>query len=68
MNEILLNLAHLMLLNYCREHNINTSGTYCRKQCRGFSYLLWKNDPDDPHCPAIARVTFHKNKMPTFGW
>lgn len=72
MNQILLNLANRMLIDYCLEQGINCSGTYCVKDGRGFSYSLCA-DPHsrkdvDPRFPAVARITFHKHQAPTFGW
>ena len=71
MNEILLNMANHLLIEYCRAKNIDCSGTYCAKAGRattkGFSYELRKQRPEDVRFPAVARITFHKNQTPTYG-
>ena len=72
MEQILKNMANRLLIEHCREREIDCSGTYCAKDGRGFSYVL-NIDPHsrkgvDPRFPAIARITFHKNGVPTFGW
>lgn len=68
MNEILLNMANHLLIEYCKERGIDCSGTYCRKDGRGFSYTLRYKQPD--HWPVLdcARITFHKSSVPTYGW
>lgn len=68
MNEILLNTALWMLNDYCEERGISQAGTRCVKDGRGFSFVLRKERPDDPRWPDIARITFHKNRRPSFGW
>lgn len=113
MNEILQNMANLLLIDYCRANNIDCSGTYCTKDGRGFSYIMRKDKWGCPRCAgigrvnsfpqseqnnscivapnsdaslrdlsngltsvcgqclngdAIARITFHKSKVPTYGW
>jgi len=72
MEQVLRNMANHSLIEYCREQGIDCSGTYCTKDGRGFSYVL-NIDPSvrkdiDPRWPSIARITFHKNAVPTFGF
>jgi len=45
MEQILKNMANLLLIEHCRERKIDCSGTYCAKDGRGFSYVL----NIDPH-------------------
>jgi hypothetical protein len=63
MKAILLNLAMIELGKFCRENNINCSGTYTVKAGRGFTY----NYVDQATGQIIiASVTFHKSQVPTF--
>lgn len=71
MQQILHNMALIMLTTFCREHSIDCSGTYCVKNGRGFTYSL-RADPYsravDPLGPIveIASITFHKSSVPTY--
>ena len=62
MLEILLNLANLMLIDYCQRTNIDCSGTYCYKMGRGFKFGLRSERISE----TIATVTFTKNSRPIF--
>lgn len=68
MEQVLKNLANQMLIEYCKAKSIDCSGTYCTKDGRGFSFTLRKQKPEDIRWPDIARITFHKNQTPTYGW
>lgn len=72
MKEILHNMARRLLIEHCLETGIDCSGTYSKKDGRGFSYVLCADPhsrPDiDPRFPSVARITFHKNSAPTYGW
>lgn len=60
MKEILHNIAHLDALNYCKENNIDPSGTHLIKYPRTFTYALIKYEDDR----AILTTTFYKNRTP----
>lgn len=68
MKQILLNMANHLLIEFCKQQGIDCSGTYCVKDGRGFSYVLNKEKPEDIRWSAIARITFHKSQVPTYGW
>lgn len=63
MKEILFNLAMLDVLSFCKENNIDCSGTYLYKCKRGFTYILAKESKDD-YKRGILSVTFYKNRIP----
>lgn len=65
MEQVLKNMAMLELLNFCREHKIDCSGTYCVKDGRGFNYKLVDQETGQR---TIARVTLHKAQAPTFSY
>jgi len=62
MQEILLNLANIMLLDYCKTMKINPSNSFVRKEGRGFKYSIC----DYPTGKPFAQVTFNKSQVPTF--
>lgn len=64
MQQILLNMANHLLIEYCLTLSIDCSDTRCIKDGRGFSYSLLRNT--NGH--SVARITFHKNQVPTYGW
>lgn len=64
MQDILLNLAHLHLLDYCKEQKIDTSNSFVKKMGRGFTYGL----ADYPSGKVFAQVTFTKNTTPAYWW
>lgn len=71
MEQVLRNMANYLLIEYCKEHNIDCSATYVTKDGRGFSYCLVVDNnvrPDFPPSCALARITFHKSQVPTYGW
>lgn len=60
MKEVLSNLANFMLVQYCRENQIDCSGTHIVKAKRGYFYCLVVNNNGE----QIASITFYKNKPP----
>lgn len=64
MDKILLNLANIHLLEYCRQMGIDPSGSYVRKMRRGYVYGLC-NQSDDR---VFAQVTFKKSAVPEYWW
>ena len=65
MEQILQNMANYLLIEYCRTQHIDCAGTICVKDGRGFSYILRATKDARG---TIARITFHKNQVPTYGW
>lgn len=63
MNQILANMALMMLTEFCVANNINCSGTYVKKEGRGFTYSLRDQETGQRQ---IASITFHKSQVPTF--
>ena len=61
MQEILKNLALIDATTYCKEHNIDCSGTYLIKYPRKFTYALVRQDNGKP----IIETTFYKNRTPS---
>ena len=61
MAEILSNLALIDLINFCKEKEIDCSGTHLVKNGRGFKYSLVR----DGEGRAIVTVSFHKSSVPT---
>jgi hypothetical protein len=63
MEKILFNLALIDAMNFCKEHNIDCSGTHLIKNGRGFKYNLIRDNTGLP----VVSVFFHKNQVPTHG-
>ena len=61
MEKILQNLALIDLIKYCKEKNIDPSGTHLEKAGRGFRYSL----VNDRTGKNIVTVFFYKNGVPT---
>lgn len=61
MKQILHNLALVDAINFCKEQNIDCSGTYLYKYPRRFTYALLRSKDGK----AIVTTTFHKNQVPT---
>lgn len=59
MKEILFNLALIDTINFCKEHNIDCSGTYLYKYPRRQTYALCKEKTG----AAIVTVSFYKNQV-----
>lgn len=65
MDKILLNLAHIDLLNFCKANKIDPAGVFGStviKLGRGFTYALVSVKDMKT---IIATVTFHKSQVPT---
>ena len=62
MKEIINNLALITINNFCKENDIDITGTHLYKHPRKWAYSLIKDYTSDPVCT----VTLHKNKVPTF--
>lgn len=63
MNQILMNMALFMLTQFCVENGTDCSGTYIKKDGRGFTYSLRDQETGTRR---IAAITFHKSKVPTY--
>lgn len=61
MKEILFNLALIDTTNYCKDHNLDCSGSHLVKYPRRFTYAL----VNDKTGRAIVTVSFYKNSVPT---
>ncbi len=61
MKEILQNIAMIDALTFCKEHNIDCSGTHLMKYPRRFTYALVKEE----NGRAILTTTFYKNRTPS---
>lgn len=59
MKEVLQNLALIDLMNFCKENEIDYSGSYVKKMGRGFKYGLFRNDGK-----FLVGVEFTKNSAP----
>jgi hypothetical protein len=64
MKDIIYNLALIDTTEFCRNNNIDCSGTHLVKNGRGFNYSLVRNTDGK----AIVTVTFHKSSVPTHYW
>lgn len=62
MHQILLNLANIDLITFCKANNIDCSGTHVVKKGRGFTYSL----VDQITRNSRLDVTFHKSQVPTY--
>ena len=61
MKEILFNLALIDLIKFCKDNNLDCSGTHATKQPKPYwTYALVR---DNDGC-IIATVTFSKNATP----
>lgn len=60
MKEVLQNLAMLDALQFCKEHNIDPSGTHIVKYPRRFTYALCKDETGR----ALVTTTFYKSQVP----
>lgn len=63
MQQILLNMANNLLVEFCVTNGLDCSGTYIVKNGRGFTYSLRDNATGQRE---IAAITFHKSQVPTF--
>ena len=64
MQDVLLNLANFMLLDYCKEEGIDPSDSHVIKNRRGFVYSLINNSDEKVFCS----ITFTKNSRPSYWW
>lgn len=64
MQDVLLNLANIMLLDYCKREGIDPSGSHVHKAGRGFTYTLRNNSDDKVFCA----ITFKKDAIPEYWW
>lgn len=65
MQDVLLNMANRELLEFCKENNINPSGTHVEKMGRGFRYKLVRDGHPLTTVPYVS-VLFSKNNTPQF--
>ena len=62
MKEILFNLALIHTLNFCKQNDIDPSGSHLFKYPRRFTYAL----VNDKTGQAIVTVSFYKNRVPEY--
>lgn len=60
MKEILHNIAMLDALNYCKENNIDCSGTKLIKFPRSYTFMLIREKDNN----TLLSTTFYKNRTP----
>ena len=61
MKNIISNLALIHVMKYCKENNIDCSGSHLEKYPRKYKYSLIK----DLTGKSIATVIFHKSSVPS---
>lgn len=61
MKDVLFNLALIDTLNFCKDNDIDCSGSHLRKDGRGFSYSLIQTETGK----TLVTVTFSKSCVPT---
>ena len=61
MEEIIYNLALIDAIKFCKDNNIDCSGTHLYKYPRKWTYALLR-DKDNR---AIITTTFYKSQVPT---
>lgn len=64
MQELLQNMAHILLLDYCKSEGIDPSDSHVHKAGRGFTYTLRNNSDDKVFCA----ITFKKSATPEYWW
>ena len=62
MKEVLMNLANVLLLQYCKDHGIDPSNSHVEKAQRGFRYQLVDNSDGAP----FIDVLLTKNTTPKY--
>ena len=62
MKQHLINLAQILMLDKCKELNIDCSGSCTIKHPRKQEYTLKKQDADKP----ILMIIFHKSGVPIY--
>lgn len=60
MQQILKNIALFTLTNYCKDNNIDCTGTYIYKIPYEFRYALLKTETNQP----IITITYYKHQAP----
>lgn len=60
MKQILFNLALIDTMNFCKENNLDCSGTHLYKYPRRQTYALLKTETGR----AVVTVSFYKNRVP----
>ena len=63
MHEIIYNLALIDTINFCKQHDIDCSGTYLNKQDKHGKYI-YTLTKQEYHIPVVT-VEFHKMSVPT---
>ena len=58
--DILYNLALIDAIKFCKENNIDCSGTHLVKEPKKYTYSLNKENGHQ-----LVSVTFHKNSIPS---
>ena len=61
MKQYLFNLALIDAIEFCKEHDIDPSGTHLYKYPRRQTYALVR----DTDSRALITTTFHKSQVPT---
>lgn len=62
MEKILSNLAHIDTITFCKNNNIDCSGSHLYKYPRRFTYALLQDETGK----ALVTVTCHKNSTPSY--
>lgn len=62
MKEILYNLGLIEATRFCKDNNIDCSGSYLVKRGRGYVYDLVRTMDGT----LIVSVKFHKSQVPTY--
>ncbi len=64
MGEIIYNLALIHANNFCKENNIDITGTYLNKQDRRGKYIYTLTTVE--YQTPLVTVEFHKMSLPTY--
>jgi hypothetical protein len=64
MKQILLTIANFMLIDFCNKHKIDCSGSYIRKNGRGFKYELIREKTGK----QIVGIEFRKSARPFYSY
>lgn len=62
MKKILFNLAMIDTLTYCKNHNIDASGSHLYKYPRRWTYVLLRTETGR----SLVIVTYYKNRIPSY--
>lgn len=63
-NKYLSNMANILAITFCKENNIDCSGTHLIKYPRKQIYALTRDE--DGY--AVVTVTLHTNQVPTYSY